>query len=134
MRDRLIENMIDKHSSLKEEKFNVGDIYIGFIARKSVSKNGELGLSQIIELDLHIFKLVEMEYFKDIENNQYYPLIHLGETINNDNYYIPEYWLNKCTGEFQSYLETNDIDENLTIQEIKNIVDILQQKNDKIIF
>lgn len=117
--------------SIQESKtYNVSDIFIGQIAKRRVGKDGKLGIAKIIDSKLRIFRYASMDYFRDIENNEYYPLIGDGDSVNNGGYYIPERLLKKNTEDFHELLEINGvgINDKLTIAELRRIVDNQQQK------
>lgn len=128
--NRLTKGMIKED----KQRYNVFDIYIGCIARRRVDANGNISIAQIIDSKLRIFKHTALDCFVDLEYNNYYPLMSFGERPYSDDYYIPERLLHKNTEEFQQLLEEKGIDLNakLTIKEIRELVDIQQQKNEKI--
>ena len=135
MKKRLINEMINiETTKLGEAKYNIHDVYVGCIAKRTVSKNGSVGITQIIEPELLIFKYAAMEYFKDIENDKYYPLMNVGEIPDGEAYYIPEKWLHKFTSDFQSLLEEREIEDDtkLTLQQLREIVAELQLRQEKI--
>lgn len=124
----LINNMISKD----EPKYCVYDIYVGKLAKRTVGKDGKVGIAQIINIDLSIFRYASMDYFVDIETNEYYPLMHFGKCSNNELYYIPEGLLHSYTEQFHELLEQKGfkVNDNLTVKQLRQIVEELQNKHE----
>ena len=108
-------------------KYDINNIYVGYLAKRAVQKiDGKEALKQIVKSQPILLYPVELNYLKAIEeDDKYYPLIYIGEKPSNDDYYVPERFLdtfvNICAETLFS-LGIND-DVQLTVKELKEIME-----------
>lgn len=136
---RLIDKVIEEKNKEEEQKkiqqanqkrvdttkYSIDSVYVGYLNKRAVQKhNGKEVLKQMISPKSVLLFPVELQNYKDIESNNYYPLLELGEYPTNDDNYVSERFLNSFSVMCLETLQAHGIadDAKLTVGELRKIM------------
>ena len=114
-----------KQKSIDTAKYSIDSVYVGYLAKRVIKKNkGNEVLKQLVSPKAVLLYPVELQHYKDIETNNYYPLLELGEFPTTDDSYVSERFLNSFSVMCMEALQARGISEDakLTASELRKIM------------
>lgn len=122
MKKRLIEQMVVETNQVQEPTYNLGGVYVGYIAKTIMANNGKK-VKQVVNTKPIMFKYGALGYYQDIETGNYYPLLNANND-NIDGLYIPERYLHDYIIFCAETLKIKGIDvkSRLTVGKLREII------------